>query len=169
VRYAGVAQQVRAGDLFTLMINRMKELTVKRKGILTEEELKLWFLKEGYSVSVPIGDDDRYDFIVDFDGKLVKIQSKTSNLTRTPGCLNFACASIKYNSQGSHRTKYTKDEIDYFCTIHPETQQVYIIPVEECGNEFDLRLIPPKNNNYSKCHMAVNYEGEKMIERILNS
>ena len=46
----------------------MKELSVKRKGILTEEELKLWFLKQGFSVSVPIGDDDRYDFIVDFDG-----------------------------------------------------------------------------------------------------
>ena len=56
---------------------------MKRKGILTEEEIKLWFLKQGLSVSVPVGDDDRYDFIVDFDGKLVKMQSKTSNLTRT--------------------------------------------------------------------------------------
>ena len=76
----------------------MKELTVKRKGILTEESLKLWFLQQGFSVSVPIGDDDRYDFIVDFDGKLIKMQSKTSNLTRTVDCLNFATASIKYNA-----------------------------------------------------------------------
>ena len=100
----------------------MKELTVKRKGILTEESLKLWFLQQGYSVSVPIGDDDRYDFIVDFDGKLVKMQSKTSNLTRTIDCLNFATASIKYNASGSHRTQYTSNEIDYFCTMHPETK-----------------------------------------------
>ena len=92
----------------------MKELTVKRKGILTEEYLKLWFLEKGYSVSVPIGDDDRYDFIVDFDGKLIKMQSKTGNLTRHEGCLNFATASIKYNSKGSTRTQYTKKEIDYF-------------------------------------------------------
>jgi len=49
------------------------------------------------------------------------MQSKTSNLTRTIDCLNFACASIKYNSTGSHRTQYTKNDIDYFCTIHPET------------------------------------------------
>lgn len=147
----------------------MKELTVKRKGILTEEYLKFWFLEKGYSVSVPIGDDDRYDFIVDFDGKLIKMQSKTGNLTRHEGCLNFATASIKYNSKGSTRTQYTKKEIDYFCTLHPDTKQVYIIPVEECGNEFNLRLIPPKNNSYSNCHMAVDYEGDKMIERILIS
>lgn len=147
----------------------MKELTVKRKGILTEETLKLWFLQQGYSVSVPIGDDDRYDFIVDFDGKLVKMQSKTSNLTRTVNCLNFATASIKYNSSGSHRTKYTEEEIDYFCTIHPENNQVYIVPVKECGNECNLRLIASKNNQSKGVKMAIDYEGEKMIERILNS
>lgn len=147
----------------------MKELTVKRKGILTEESLKLWFLQQGYSVSVPIGDDDRYDFIVDFDGKLVKMQSKTSNLTRTVDCLNFATASIKYNSSGSHRIQYNSNEIDYFCTMHPETKQVYIVPVDICGNECNLRFTLPKNNRYTGVKMAKDYEGEKMIERILNS
>lgn len=145
----------------------MQEISVKRKGILTEETLKLWFLKKGFSVSVPIGDDDRYDFIVDFNGKLVRMQSKTSNLTRTVNCLNFATASINYNSTGSHRNKYTSKEIDYFCTIHPKTEQVYIVPVEICGNECNLRLTPPKNNNFKGVKMAKDYEGEKMIERIL--
>ena len=145
----------------------MKNLTSKRKGILTEERLKLWFLEQGFSVSVPIGDNDRYDFIVDFNGKLVKMQSKTSNLTRTLNCLNFACASIKYNSKGSNRTQYTKNEIDFFCTLHPENQQVYIVPVEECNNESNLRLIPPKINITKGIKMAKDYEGEKMIKRIL--
>ena len=147
----------------------MKELNVKAIGVITEEELKLWFLKQGWTVSVPIGDNARYDFIVDFDGKLIRFQSKTSNITRVENCLNFACASIKYNSQGSNRTKYTKDEIDYFITLHPNTRQVYIVPVEECANECNLRFIPPKNNQTKGIKMATDYEGEKMIERILNS
>ena len=147
----------------------MKELTVKRKGILTEEAIKLWFLRKGYSISVPIGDDDRYDFIVDFNGKLVKMQSKTGNLTRQKGCLNFSTASSKCNSSGSHRIQYTKKEIDYFCTMHPQTNQIYIVPVEECGNEFNLRFLPFKNNNWNNAHRAIDYEGEKMIERILKS
>lgn len=146
----------------------MEELSVKRKGIITEESLKLWFLKRGFSISVPIGDDDRYDFIVDFNGKLVKMQSKTSNLTRKEGYLNFKTCSERYNSQGNTRIKYSKQEIDYFCTIHPETGQVYIVPVEECGNEFYLRLIPMIRND-DRIHKAEDYEGEKFIERIINS
>ena len=147
----------------------MKDLTTKWKGILTEEFLKLWFLRKGFSVSVPVGDNDRYDFIVDFDGKLIKFQCKTGNLTRNVGCLNFATASLKRNKTGSHRTNYTKQDIDYFCTMNPETEDVYIVPVEECGNEFNLRLSPPKNNALNQCHMATDYEGDKMIERILKN
>lgn len=146
-----------------------KDLTTKEKGILTEMKLKLWFIEQGYSVSEPIGDNDRYDFIVDFNGKLLRFQSKTSNLTRTVGCLNFATARLHSSKTANFRTQYTKDEIDYFCTIHPETGQVYIVPVEECGNEFNLRLVPPKNNNFSNCHMAENYLGEKIVKEITAS
>lgn len=144
------------------------EFSQKRKGILTEERLKLWFLEHGYSVSVPIGDDDKYDFIVDFNGRLLKLQSKTSNLTRSPGCLNFACASIHSNSNGSTRRKYNSNEIDYFVTLHPETKQVYMVSVSECGNEFNLRLIPPKNGKWSNAHKAIDYEAEKVISKILS-
>ena len=59
--------------------------------------------------------------------------------------------------------------IDYFCTIHPTENQIYIVPVEECGNECNLRLIPHKNNQKANVKMAEDYEGDKMIERILNS
>ena len=148
----------------------MKELTVKRKGILTEEYLKLWFLRKGYSVSAPIGDDDRYDFILDLDGKLLKIQCKTSNLTRTVDSLNFASASIRYNSTGTHREKYSSNDVDYFCTCHPETEQVYLIPIEEIsGSEVNLHFNPPKSNNWKNYKLASDYEGEKVLERILNS
>ena len=53
--------------------------------------------------------------------------------------------------------------------MNPETEDVYIVPVEECGNEFNLRLSPPKNNALNQCHMATDYEGDKMIERILKN
>ena len=53
--------------------------------------------------------------------------------------------------------------------FNPETNQVYIVPVDICGNECNLRFAAPKNNNYNGVKMAKDYEGEKMIERILNS
>lgn len=145
------------------------ELSTKRKGFITEEKIKLWFFERGWSVSVPLGDDDRYDFIVDFNGKLLRMQSKTANLKRTKGCLNICTSSCHSNNTSNYRKQYSKDEIDFFCTLNPETGKIYLIPVEECGNEFNLRLIPSKNNNIKNVHFAENYEGEKMIERILNN
>jgi hypothetical protein len=38
----------------------------------------------------------------------------------------------------------------------------------ECGNEFYLKLAPPDLKNVN-AHFAVNYEGDKMIERIFQS
>lgn len=146
----------------------MNEFNSKAIGIINEEEIKLWFLKKGITISVPIGDNARYDFIADINGKLIRFQCKTSNLTRKENCLNFACASIKYNSTGTHRTKYTKDEIDYFITIHPDTGELYIVPVEECGIECNLRLIPTKNGQVKGIKMAQDYEANKIIDFIIN-
>ena len=142
------------------------ELTTKQKGIITEEVIKLWFLQQGYNVSIPVGDNSRYDLIVEINNDLLKIQIKTGNLTRTPDCLNFACASIKYNSKGTKRILYTKKEIDYFCTLHPETNQIYMVPVEICGNECNLRFVAPKSNNFNGVKMASDYEIEKIVAQI---
>lgn len=142
------------------------ELTSKQKGILTEEIIKLWFIEHGITISIPIGDNSRYDLIADFNGKLIRFQCKTGNLTRTVDCLNFACASIKNNSTGNHRTKYTENDIDYFCTINPNTRQVYFVPVSECGNECDLRYTLPKNNQKKGIKMAEDYEAEKFLNKI---
>ena len=39
----------------------------------------------------------------------------------------------------------------------------------EIGNECNLRFTPPKNGQKKGVKMAEDYEGDKMIERILNS
>lgn len=140
----------------------------KHIGVVTEYKLKLWFLKQGYVVCEPIGDNSRYDFLVEINNNFIRFQSKTGNLTRRPGCLNFSCASVRHNeSKGNYRVQYTDKEIDYFITCHPLTEEIFIVPVEECGNEFNIRLEKPKNNNVSNCHMAENYEGKKMMEKII--
>jgi hypothetical protein len=39
----------------------------------------LEFLKLGYNILTPYGDCERYDFVVDVNGKFYKIQAKTAN------------------------------------------------------------------------------------------
>ena len=70
---------VRASDLFSLII--MIELNTKAIGVITEEEIKLWFLKRGITISVAIGDNSRYDFIAEINNKLLRFQSKTSKIS----------------------------------------------------------------------------------------
>ena len=119
------------------------ELTSKEKGNLTELQCLVAFYKLGYKVSIPYGENCRYDMIVDTGKHLLRVQCKTSKFV-SEECFSFACRSTRVNSQGCYEQRYTKDEIDYFCTYWDN--QCYLIPVEECGKgDKCLRIAPTKN------------------------
>ena len=59
----------------------MNELNSHFKGEITEQQVAIEFLKLGYLVSKPLVQSSRYDFIVDVNHKLYKIQVKTSTPT----------------------------------------------------------------------------------------
>ena len=50
------------------------ELTPKQKGNLTELQCLTAFIQQGCTVSIPYGDCARYDFLVDIDGIIIKVQ-----------------------------------------------------------------------------------------------
>ena len=51
-------------------------IKTKILGNTTEMECMLECLKLDIQVSIPFGEDSRYDFIMDYNGKLYRIQSK---------------------------------------------------------------------------------------------
>ena len=65
----------------------------KQKGNITELETMLAFMKLGYNVLTPYGDCERYDFVVDINGKFYKIQSKTSKSDDNDASFSFSCRS----------------------------------------------------------------------------
>lgn len=105
-------------------------------GKTTELEVLLYVTKKGYSVSIPFGDKDRYDQIWDINGKLVKVQVKTShNYTKNNG------SAIQFKTTGTSNGKttcYSKQDIDYFATFWEG--QVYVVPVEETSSKKVLRF-----------------------------
>ena len=143
-------------------------MTTKQLGIVSEYKAKLFFMSRGYTVCEPIGDNNRYDFLVEIKNNIfLRFQCKTANFTRTPGCINFPCLSQRHNeTKGNYKVKYTKEEIDYF--IIPTFENVYIIPVEKCASECNLHLEPPKNGQKANIKMADDYEGDKMLTEILS-
>ena len=57
----------------------MQENTIK--GTLTELQCQKDFIQKGILVSQPIVQDSKYDFIIDLEGKLYRIQCKSSSLS----------------------------------------------------------------------------------------
>ena len=129
----------------------------KKKGNLTELQCMTAFMEIGAVVSIPFGEDSRYDFIADINGKLLKIQCKSSKevLDDDGNVIAIAFKTVRMsgsNSKKHWRTKYSKDEIDYFSTFYNGV--CYVVSVEECSNEKRLRFVLPKqdkkNINYAK-------------------
>ena len=164
--FAGVAQLGSAADLFIRLTQKyMEELQSKQKGNLTELQCITAFYELGYSVSIPYGENSRYDLIADIEGKLIKIQVKTSSIKNgNAEAIEFSCRSSRINSTGTINTRYTKSEIDYFATYWDN--QCYLVPVEECSVTKTLRFCYPKSGQKVGISLAEHYTAEKQISKI---
>lgn len=132
-------------------------------GTITELKCMTYFLELGYTVSVP-QNPDRYDFIVDTKDKLLKVQVKTCNTTRSEGAINFSTSSAHSTAKGINHTHYKNDNIDYFCTYY--NGECYLVPVEECGSrEKNLRLVPTKNGQTKGICFAKDYIAKEVLSR----
>lgn len=129
-------------------------------GKITETEVLTYITKLGYSVSIPFGDKDRYDQIWDINGKLIKIQIKTSHWkNNNQNAFLFKCKST---SNGKDY-KYTENDIDYFATMW--NNQCYLIPVQECSTEKTLWVTQGIGFN-KNCRMASEYLVEEVLKTI---
>lgn len=126
------------------------------QGKITELQVANAFLELGFQVCQPLVSDSRYDFIVDINGRLLKIQVKTSHLAEDGGYFEFATSTSHTNTKGTVNHSYTSDEIDYFATIYDN--ECYVIPVTECGCRGQrLRLKPTKNGQTVGIKFAKDY------------
>ena len=143
----------------------MIELTSKQKGNLTELQCITAFYENGYAVSIPYGENSRYDFIADINGKLIRIQVKTSSIKDgNSDAIEFSCRSTRVSSTGNFSKRYTEEEIDYFATFW--NGKCYLVPVKECSVAKTLRFAPPKNGQIKGITFAKDYELSQQIAKI---
>ena len=119
------------------------ELTSHFIGEITEQQVAIEFLKLGILVSKPLVQSSKYDFIIDVNKHLYKIQVKTCTL-KEESYLEFATATSHTNTKGTINLHYSNEDVDYFATIY--NGQCYLVPYDKCGNRTQrLRLVPTKN------------------------
>ena len=153
----------RAADLSIELSEKNMKLDTKKKGNLTEMQCMAAFMSCGCGVSIPFGDNSKYDFIADVDGQLLKIQVKTAS-KKDDNSIKFSCRSTHVNCTGVKNVRYSANEVDYFATYW--NGQCYIVPISECSVEKTLRFAPPKNGQTKGITFAADYCLEKQLNKI---
>ena len=122
----------------------------KRIGNLTELQCITRLYELGYSISIPYGDSEKYDFILEVNGKLYKIQCKHATIHKNEEDeIDYISIDTTWQTGYTKNKRmeyhsYSKNEIDYFVTYYDGKS--YLIPVEKCNTQKILRVLPPKNN-----------------------
>lgn len=109
----------------TLKKRSSKQHTSKHNGATYELAFMVECMKRGWHVSVPVGEDSRYDVIVDTPSGLHRVQIKTCNHSRGGSFrLRIAYGCRKKKS-------YTTKECDFIGAFVVPLNTWWIIPVDK--------------------------------------
>ena len=136
----------------------------KDKGNIGEALALAEFIKYGIAVSIPYGDNARYDLVADFNVKLNKIQVKYCNQKISENnSIVCPCASSTNHTTNKHYITYEND-IDYFVFYLAEWNELLLVPIEKIGTKKSImfRMDKPKNNQ-SNCNLVKDYTFDKIL------
>ena len=127
----------------------------KAVGELSEAAVVHHLIRAGYDLAKPLGDNARYDLIIDDGGRFFRVQVKTGRLV--DGAIRFEAASSQAH-RGRGRQSY-RGQVEFFAVYCPDLDRTYLVPVEECGAiGGTLRVDPPRNGQRARVWWAAQYE-----------
>lgn len=100
----------------------------KTIGERSEAVILAKLLMQGEVVLQPFGDNQRYDLVIDRDGRFLRIQCKTGRLKN--GVVQFSTCS----NAGGRKKKGYRGQADFFAVFCPQNQGVYLVPVDHVPN-----------------------------------
>ena len=139
-------------------------MNTKRLGNIGEIKTIAKLVEMQIPVYQAFGDIEKADLVADFNGKLNKIQVKTSEIFEN-GSFIVDLTSSTIRKKLDYKHKYSSNEIDYFATFW--NNQVYLVPVEEVSVSKQLRFfVVNKHTNLKQIQWAKDYEVERILETI---
>lgn len=143
-------------------------MNTKEIGNLTELQCITALYSLGCDISIPFGNSQKYDLVMDYNDKLYKVQVKHAKdkiVNDEIVGFSFRTRWQGHNSTGYTNHKYAKNEIDFFATYHRD--RVFLIPMEECsGDVKTIRYDMPKNNQMKRINFAKDYLAEEILKRL---
>lgn len=125
------------------------------KQIAMEAELRFAseFVRKGWNVFLPFGEDGSVDLLIHKDGDFKKVQVKASK----PKNGALICKLRSTNNWQDKR--YTLKDVDLMALYDYENKKGYLIPMKKVvGNaQFSIRILPPKNFQKSGLNLDKDY------------
>jgi hypothetical protein len=141
----------------------------KQLGDLAEVTVMGAFLRLGFQVAIPWGENTRYDLIVDTGDRLLRVQCKTASLCGWNGdrsCLRFHGYSHRFEAGKFQGREDYRGAADIFAAYSPDTGQVYVLAVDEVPKtDVWLRMTPAKNGQQNGIRMASEHTVERWSKR----
>ena len=146
-----------------------KKMNTKKIGNIGEAKTLAKFVELGIPVYIPFGDNESADLIVEFNGKLNKIQCKTTDKVKD-GIIIWNIKSVVVTGGTKWKThKYTEDEVDYFSLYCKELDLLLLVPIQAISARTALSFTYPYREVKS-AHSQRNFEDflfEKIIWRVM--
>jgi len=131
-------------------------MNTKTIGEISEMMVVARLAQKGFIISRPVGDNQRYDAIIDDGENLLKVQIKTGRIMKNGSVIFNTCSS--YVHRGGKKKSY-RGQIDFFGVYCPDNDKVYLIPINDVAKRKGvLRIDEPKNNQVKNVRWAKTYE-----------
>lgn len=128
-------------------------------GNLGEHIAIVELLKNNIQISRPLGDNSRYDLILDINDNLFTCQVKSTN-SSSEKLAEFSLSSSQAHRGGS-RIKY---DVDLFCCVDIRNSKVFLVPNIDCKSKINIRYEAADNGQVKGINMWYEYTIEKFIQ-----
>ncbi len=160
VRFRGISLLVQDAlfesidDTTPVCAERPKRNT-KAIGDRSEAAVLSALVRTGYAVSIPFGENHRYDLLIDDGSRILRVQVKTGRLHGE--VISYSCQSTHWHRGGSARPYF--GQVDIIAVFCPQNGKVYLLPEKEfVATRAHLRLSEPANNQRRRIRWAREFE-----------
>ena len=115
--------------------------------------------RAGFVLSVPFGENTRYDLVIDDGTMLGRVQCKTGRLKQ--GAVVWSvCSTYVHHRNPKLKQRDYQNQVDFFAVYCPQTGSVYLVPIGDLPvlRQASLRIDPPRNSQRRFIRFGARYE-----------
>ena len=131
-------------------------MNTKRLGNIGEIKTIAKFVEMQIPVYQAFGDIEKADLVADFNGKLNKIQVKTSEIFED-GSFKVDLTSSTIRKKVDYKHKYSADEIDYFAIYNLQSDTLLLLPIKEFEGRSAIKINIPYKPSKNQ-HKTINWK-----------